>query len=119
MSTRLRVLLRYPNGQCLRGPFAIAQMCSLIAGSTKLRKHVLPKGDGASKKAKLEEVAKLLPKQYALILVQEPKHTRRNRSHCWTKMAPAGPVDAVARQRLLIDPRVVYHLDPPEVRRRG
>lgn len=86
MSTRLRVVLKYPNGEQLRGPIAVATLCHLLRSADNSRKFVLRAFIG-SKRQRLEALAKQLPKGYALILVQEPRRTRRNRSFCWGKVA--------------------------------
>lgn len=110
MSTRLRVVLKYPSGEQIRGPMAVATLCYMLK-PTSNRKFVLGALHG-SKRERLEALATKLPKGYALMLVQEPRRTRRNRSFCWGKVAmpPAQPAPQI---RIQAAPEFAEPLLPP------
>jgi len=76
MSTRTRIILHYNNLPYTYGALAIKYIASMTTF-----KCILPKGK--SKKETLLEMAEKLPKEYTLILVQEPRHTRKSRSSYW------------------------------------
>jgi len=130
MSTRLRVVLKTPNGAMIRDKYAILQLC--LAAKPYQYKNVLKELPG-SKRDRLKAVATLLPKGYTLVLVQEPKRTRKNRSYCWDKAlqpkVPAGRYNFVYRVGVVEAP-VVAEQDvnvndvpiparPPQQRRRA
>lgn len=95
MSTRLRVIVKGPNGGVTKDKVAVLQLC-MLAGPSNYSKAL--KGLPGSKKERLQQLATQLPKGYTLILVQEPKHTRKSRSYCWGKMPSKKPVPAPVAQ---------------------
>jgi hypothetical protein len=83
MATRTRLVLRYPNGCTYTGVAALAGLGAHV-GSFK----ALP---GNTKAEKLMAAGKLLPVGCELLLIQEPKRTRRMRSLYWkVRMKEAG-----------------------------
>lgn len=101
MSTRLRVILRTPNGISVRDKYAILTLCQMAkpVGYKRALKEL-----AGSKRARLQAVAASLPKGYSLILVQEPKHTRRNRSYCWDKLPQKPQVENVPAVEVQLPP---------------
>ncbi len=75
MSTRTRVVLTYKGKFHSSGYAAVRAMMEGPIPSNQLR--------GMSKRAKLEKLAEKLPVHFALVLIQEPRGTRKNRSLYW------------------------------------
>jgi len=82
MSTRVRIALTYQGRDFTRGPEAIRQLVARcnpqVTGN--LLKHHLKNYPGLSKQEKLLKVAESLPPDFALLLVREPRRTRKSRS---------------------------------------
>lgn len=84
MSTRTRMLLKDANGINYTGNIGVKALIQLTQpklGTVGVRKFLSKLG--GSKKEKLLELAKALPPNYTLILIQEPRRTRKNRSLYW------------------------------------
>jgi len=85
MSTRTRILLRYPQGGGSVGGRAVKELLILTHPTQGLQalKLILRGLRGKSKREKILAVAEKLPAGYSLTLVQEPRGTRRGRSLYW------------------------------------
>lgn len=123
MSTRLRVVLRYPNGGAVRGQLAIITMAQLISPQ---RYKTALKALKGSKRERLEALASKLPPRYELILIQEPRHTRKSRSLAWRRGQDIPAVQAQPAPQPAPQPRyngfqygVVMQQGNPFGRRRG
>lgn len=77
MSTRTRVVLSYGEG-CFYGSRAIREL-AYKTGTTERFNSKL----GDTKAERLMRVAEKLPKGWTLILIQEPRRMRKNRSTYW------------------------------------
>jgi len=76
MSTRTRIILQYDGKPYTYGALAIKYIASLAAFAGKFPK-------GKAKKETLLEMAEKLPKEYTLILIQEPRHCSKQKSLYW------------------------------------
>ena len=82
MSTRTRIVLYYCDRIFTTGSGAVRAIVDKanpqVPAKGKLKKMV-----GLSKREKLVALAQLLPPMFSLILIQEPRGTRKNRSLYW------------------------------------
>jgi hypothetical protein len=87
MSTRLRVVLKYPSGVMSTGSKAVKELLILTHPQTSnmALDKVMMKLGGMSKIEKIRVVSEKLPHGYTLTLFQEPRRTRKNRSLYWQK----------------------------------
>ncbi len=82
MSTRTRIALTYQGRDYVRGGAAIRELISRCNPQVtpNLLKNHLRNYLGMSKKEKLLKIAEGLPPDFALLLVQEPRRTRKGKS---------------------------------------
>jgi hypothetical protein len=79
MSSKIRLLLLCPNFQILNGSKVIAALCKMV--QRNVYNLQLPDGWLTLKtQDKLKFLAKSMPKGYELLMLREPKWTRRNKS---------------------------------------
>jgi hypothetical protein len=87
MSTRLRVTLLYGGQVHATGRIAVKELCyrAYPNKSPAFHRIALRHGDnkGLSKRDRLLKMAERLPKGFTLVLTQEPRRTRKNRSAYW------------------------------------
>jgi len=82
VSTRVRIALTYQGRDYTRGPEAIRQLiarCNPQLPASAFKRY-LERYFGLSKQEKLLKVAENLPPDFALLLVREPRRTRKSRS---------------------------------------
>lgn len=80
MSTRTRIVMTYNGMFHVAGGAAIRELLHRVYPNAINSKHKLDALVGKSKQDKLKEMAEKLPPGFALILIQEPRDTRKNRS---------------------------------------
>ena len=79
MSSKIRLLLLCPNNEVLNGSRVIAALCKMV--QRNVYNLQLPEGWPTLKtQDKLKFLAKSMPKDYELVMLREPKWTRRNKS---------------------------------------
>lgn len=85
MSTRTRIILDYRTGQFF-GSRAVKELAiqTLGAQHPAYIPRALARTKGKTKNDKLMKLAEKLPVGWTLILLQEPRSTRKNRSLYWS-----------------------------------
>lgn len=83
MSTRTRIIMTYNGKFHVSGSAAIRELVQRVHPNAINVKHKLDALQGKSKQDKLKEMAEKLPVGFALILIQEPRGVRKNRSIYW------------------------------------
>lgn len=89
MSTRTRVVLLYKGSVFRTGSYAVLELITRANPKVRNFKTLLSRVHlEGSKKEKLLAIACTLPPDFTLVLIQEPRGTRRNHSLYWQLKQP-------------------------------
>jgi hypothetical protein len=85
VSTRTRIIMTYKGQYYSHGRGAIRELLQRVYPDRFTGKQMLQAVGlrGLSKRLKIEKLAEKLPLDFAIIMIQEPRHTRKSRSIYW------------------------------------
>lgn len=83
MSTRTRIILKQKELVVARGVDALDVCCAKVFPDRIRRKSFLQSVPGVTKKEKITYLAERLPLGWSIVLLQEPRRTRKNKSLYW------------------------------------